>query len=263
MKAVILAAGAGSRLGKPQPKCLNQVGGQTILGRQLRILHGLGIKEIIVVVGFKKNLIMEHYPEPLYKYNPFFFQTNTSKSLLMALENLDDDVIWVNGDVVLDAQVIQDVASSEFNAAAVDQKRCGPEEVKYTADIHGNLTEISKQVTVPLGEAVGVNKIMQHDLSLFRACLRECKNEDYFEKGMELALRKDVVFKTIDISRYRCIEVDFEQDLYQAQEMFHAPPPRPLLRLPDYPNVTWTEKEDVKLLQDQSRSRKYSHTLNL
>ncbi|BAH73474.1 NTP transferase domain-containing protein [Solidesulfovibrio magneticus] len=68
MKAIILAAGVGSRLGKPFPKALSQLpSGETIMGRQIRILRENGLSEIIVVVGFKMALLMEHFPSVLYK----------------------------------------------------------------------------------------------------------------------------------------------------------------------------------------------------
>ncbi|WP_028575566.1 NTP transferase domain-containing protein [Desulfonatronovibrio hydrogenovorans] len=228
MKAVILAAGVGSRLGRPFPKCLTQMpGGEPILGRQIRILNESGVNQVIVVVGFKKTLIMEQYPEALYKYNPFYYITNTSKSLLCALENVDDDVLWVNGDVVFDSQLIRDVLDHPFNTTAVDRKKCGAEEVKYTEDDLGFIASISKEVERPLGEAVGVNKIQKNDIKTFIQALKDCHDEDYFEKGMELAISKGVKFKALDISRYRCIEVDFEEDLIQAKDMFAISSPSP------------------------------------
>ncbi|WP_084590997.1 NTP transferase domain-containing protein [Desulfonatronovibrio magnus] len=221
MKAVILAAGVGSRLGRPFPKCLTQMpGGEPILGRQIRIFTELGISEIIVVVGFKKTLIMEQYPEALYKYNPFYYITNTSKSLLCALESVQEDVIWVNGDVVFDSQVVSNVVEHPYNTVAVDRKKCGAEEVKYTEDTNGYIAKISKEVSKPLGEAVGVNKIQKNDIQTFIQTLKYCRDDDYFEKGMELALEKGVKFKALDISSHRCIEVDFEEDLIQAKNMF-------------------------------------------
>ncbi|MFO7728629.1 MAG: phosphocholine cytidylyltransferase family protein, partial [Desulfonatronovibrio sp.] len=176
--------------------------------------------EIIVVVGFKKTLIMEQYPEALYKYNPFYYITNTSKSLLCALENVEEDVIWVNGDVVFDSRVIRDIAEHNFNTAAVDRKKCGAEEVKYTENEQGFIASISKEVHNPLGEAVGVNRIQKNDMPAFVQALKLCRDDDYFEKGMELAMENGVRFKALDISSYRCIEVDFEEDLIQAKNMF-------------------------------------------
>lgn len=221
MKAVILAAGVGSRLGRPFPKCLSMLPtGERILGRQIRIFRQFGINEIFVVVGFKKNLIMEEFPDVFYRYNPIYYITNTSKSLCCALEFLDDDVIWCNGDVIFDEGVIRAMAGHDGNAVAVDRKKCGEEEVKYRADESGTIQEISKRVAAPQGEAVGVNRIQKNDIPIFLQALAACKEQDYFEMGIEMLIGQGVNFSAVDISDYRCIEVDFEEDLKQAIAMF-------------------------------------------
>lgn len=221
MKAVILAAGVGSRLGRPFPKCLSILpDGERILGRQIRIFRQCGIKEIIVVAGFKKELIMEEFPDVYYRYNPVYYITNTSKSLQCGLQFMDDDLIWSNGDVVFDEEIIQQLVAFDGSAVAVDRKKCGDEEVKYRADQHGRLLEISKTVEAGQGEAVGINKIQKSDLPAFLQALAACQDHDYFEKGLELMINKGFHLNALDISAYRCIEVDFEEDLQQALQLF-------------------------------------------
>ena len=79
MKIIILAAGIGSRLGNPFPKPLTPLkDGNTIMERQLKnIKTYFDINDVTTVVGFKKDLIMERFPEVNYFYNPFFDRTNT------------------------------------------------------------------------------------------------------------------------------------------------------------------------------------------
>lgn len=96
MKAIILVAGVGSRLGKPFPKSLCPLpDGQTILSRQVSILKENGINHIPIIVGFKKEMLIEHIPDTHFVENPDYESTNTSKSLLMALENVDEDCLWL------------------------------------------------------------------------------------------------------------------------------------------------------------------------
>lgn len=221
MKAVLLAAGVGSRLGRPFPKSLVKLpDGERILGRQIRTLREKGIHQVYVVVGFKMDLIMEEFPDVFFRYNPFYYITNTSKSLLCALKDLDDDVIWLNGDVIADPEVLSLVLANKDNVAAVDRKKCGPEEVKYTADKQDFIREISKTVHPAHGEAVGINKICREDLPMFVSCLQDCADEDFFEKAMEKMIERKGRFRAVDISEHRCIEVDFEDDLRQALDMF-------------------------------------------
>src|SRR5690606_3518927 len=106
---VILAAGVGSRLGRPHPKPLTRLAdGQTILGRALDLLSSRFSRHSIhLVVGFKKEMIMEEVPDVGFIYNQAYGDTNTSKSLLKALTILGPGgVLWLNGDVVFDPQVL-------------------------------------------------------------------------------------------------------------------------------------------------------------
>ncbi len=221
MRAVILAAGIGSRLGNPLPKTLSVLPGrEKILGRQIRILRKYGVREIFVVVGFKKELIMEEFPQVYFRYNPQYYLTNTSKSLLHVLEDMDDDVIWANGDVVFDEEVIKRLVQAQGNVVMVDRSECGDEEVKYRTNEANEIIEISKKVVGGEGEAVGINRVCREDLPAFVQTLRECGDQDYFERGIELLIERKVFFKSMDVSRYRCIEVDFEEDLSKARLMF-------------------------------------------
>lgn len=221
MIAVILAAGVGSRLGRPFPKSLSVLPtGERILGRQIRLLREAGIQHIIVVCGFKMHLVMEEFPQVYYRYNTLYYITNTSKSLLCGLADLDDDVIWLNGDVVFDPEVVQAVVSAPGNLICVDKKRVGEEEVKYAVSEDGHITHLSKIVTHPQGEAVGINAVARATLPAFRQALTQCADMDYFEMGVELLIHQGVPFRPVDISLHRCIEVDFDEDWTAAQEMF-------------------------------------------
>jgi len=227
MKIVILAAGIGSRLGNPLPKPLtNLKNGKTIMQQQIENLTTyFDIDNINIVVGFKKDLIMESFPDITYIYNQIFDQTNTSKSLLKALKkNHKEPVLWLNGDVVFDAEILKAVtplivANKSF--VCVNNLEVAEEEVKYTLDSDGFVKELSKKVKDGIGEAVGINFISSRDINTLIARLEECNDNDYFERGIELAIEKDGLRVTaIDISTYRCMEIDFKEDLDSANKIF-------------------------------------------
>jgi len=226
MKIVILAAGIGSRLGNPFPKPLTPLkNGKCIMEMQVDNLdETFNIDDINVVVGFKKNLIMERFPELTYIYNPFFDQTNTSKSLLKALrKNRDKSVLWLNGDVVFDAgllSVLKPFIDKKESFVAVNTSKVAEEEVKYTLQ-NGYIDQLSKTVKNGLGEAVGINFISSKDINNFIDRLEECDDNDYFEKGLELAIKNDgLKISAVDISEYDCMEVDFKEDLENANNLF-------------------------------------------
>jgi choline kinase len=226
MKIVILAAGIGSRLGNPFPKPLTPLNnGKSIMGMQIaNLTDHFSIDDISIVVGFKKDLIMERFPEVNYIYNPFFDRTNTSKSLLKALKkNKDNSVFWLNGDVVFDSGLLQELnpyIKNDESFVAVNTSKVADEEVKYTLK-NGFIDQLSKTVKNGLGEAVGINFIAAKDIVNLIVRLEECDNNDYFERGLELAIEKDgLQLKAVDISAFDCMEVDFKEDLDNANNLF-------------------------------------------
>ncbi len=227
MKIVILAAGIGSRLGNPLPKPLTLLkSGKSIMQQQIdNLTQHFDTDDINIVVGFKKELILEGFPDQTFIYNPLFDQTNTSKSLLKALKKLHNEpVMWLNGDVVFDADIFIElmptiVANKSF--VCVNTQKVGEEEVKYTLDSKGFIDKLSKQVKNGAGEAVGINFISSKDINTLIARLEECADNDYFERGIEMAIERDnLKVSAIDISRFRCMEIDFKEDLDNANKLF-------------------------------------------
>lgn len=219
----ILAAGRGTRLGRPHPKPLTRLhNGDTILGGQLeRVAAAFGDPQVYVVVGFKLEMILEAHPEALFVYNEAYDETNTSQSLLRVLQaSGDGGVLWLNGDVVFDPAVLARTiphieAGTSF--VAVNTDRVADEEVKYTVDEQGWIRELSKSVVGGLGEAVGINYVSAADKAALVRRLGEVDPQDYFERGIELAVDHDGArFAALDISELVAVEVDTADDLVRA-----------------------------------------------
>ena len=221
MKAVILAAGIGSRLGISEPKPLTKLkNGESILQRQVECLSEyIGINNIIAIVGYKKELIMESFPNLLYVYNDFYDTTNTSKSLLAGLNKIEEeDVLWLNGDVVFEKELLPQIIQCPESCMAINTNSVGEEEIKYNLFEDGTIKDVSKAVNPALGEAVGINKIILSDLHQFKANLEKCHNQDYFEKALELSIQNGMKVIPVDISDYLCMEIDFADDLKQINK---------------------------------------------
>lgn len=224
VQAVILAAGMGTRLGKPWPKPLTPlVDGRTIMRQQMDNLEkafGADLR-VMTVIGFKLELIIEAFPNVAYVYNENYDQTNTNRSLLKALRIAGDGgVLWMNGDVVFDPAVLERVkplmeAGTSF--ICVNTSATAEEEVKYTVDANGHVALLSKTVENALGESVGINYISASDRANLIVGLEACADTDYFERGIEIAIEK-VGMKVVplDISDLFAVEVDFEDDLARA-----------------------------------------------
>ena len=163
---------------------------------------------------------MEEYPDVFYIYNPIYYITNTSKSLFYGLKDLEDDVIWVNGDVIFDKSIVEMIIKKNGNIVAVNNSECSKEEVKYRTNRGGEIEAISKNIANGEGEALGINRISKESLPDFLKALNECDNNDYFEKGIEKIIEKGITVEPLNVSAYRCIEVDFEEDYKKALEIF-------------------------------------------
>jgi choline kinase len=224
LQVSILAAGMGTRLGRPFPKPLTVLAsGKSIMAQQIDNLRGVFGSDlrITVVVGFKHDMIMEQFPDVLFAYNEAYDQTNTSKSLLRALGvSHEGGVLWLNGDVVFDARILdklRPLIEGEQSFVCVNTDAVGEEEVKYTVDDGGFIRELSKTVENALGEAVGINFVASADKALLMEHLDRCADQDYFERGIETAIATaGLQVRPVDISEFYAVEVDFEDDLERA-----------------------------------------------
>lgn len=167
MKAIILAAGKGSRLdgAAVKPKCLVVVGGLTLLHRQIEALQNLNIKEIVVVVGFGADSIRaECGDEITFVENTRFAETSSLYSLWLAQEHLSEGFVVLNSDVLFHPQLMADLLKSSCDNALLlsDSEKetpLGDEEMKVK--VRDKLVvDISKEMD-PLeadGENVGIVK---------------------------------------------------------------------------------------------------------
>jgi choline kinase len=225
---VILAAGMGTRLARPLPKPLTELSdGRSIMKQQIdnmKFAFGETFR-LMIVVGFKLEAIIERFPEATFVYNELYDQTNTSKSLLKALRaSGDGGALWLNGDVVFDPEVLNRVIpeiTADHSFVVVNTAKVSDEEVKYTLDGQGFINQLSKTVVGGLGEAVGINFVSSADKDALIKRLEQVGDQDYFERGIELGIEQDSLrFKAIDISDLYAIEVDFDEDLQRANELF-------------------------------------------
>jgi L-glutamine-phosphate cytidylyltransferase len=166
MKAVILAAGKGTRLdgAAVKPKCLVEVGGSTLLNRQIDTLRASGVRDIVVVIGFGGDSIREHCDnEVSFVENIDFAQTSSLYSLWLAREHLSEGFVVLNSDVLFHPQMLADLLESNHPDALLisdtDATPLGDEEMKIKLQDEF-VVDISKTMS-PLdadGENVGIVK---------------------------------------------------------------------------------------------------------
>lgn len=112
--AIVLSAGQGSRLlpvTATRPKCLIEVGGQTLLERQLTALAAAGIKRALVVTGYRHEQVDDALRKPQSlavetRFNPFWAVASSIGSAWIARDRLQAPFCLLNGDTLFDPEIL-------------------------------------------------------------------------------------------------------------------------------------------------------------
>jgi len=226
MRIVILAAGVGSRLEglEDTPKALVTLeDGRSILEQQLEniaLFHS--VEDVVVVVGYKRDHIRVAFPHLSYIDNLRFSETNTAKSLLLGMQDVEaGPVLWLNGDVVFHHTLLGPLIARDRTSMVVNHATVSEEEIKFRTDGVGRILEVSKQVDEPEGEALGINYCAEGDVAALQKALKECADSDYFEAGVEKCIQAGVEVWAHPVVSHDCVEVDFAEDLERANLLLH------------------------------------------
>ena len=226
-QAVILAAGRGLRLGSPsngQPKCLLEVGGKTLVEHQLDVLHGAGIENIAIVVGYRADLVRSVAGEDCcYITNQRYAETNSLYSLWLAREWISGAFVLTNGDVLAHPEIYRRVMAVDGTSLAFDSSSGDDREHMKVSFSNGRLRSISKDVPADQtqGENVG---ILKFERSAAELLLDEASALIAADSPMSWApaavgqIADRVPISGVDVAGMPWIEIDFPDDLAFARE---------------------------------------------
>jgi choline kinase len=231
MQAVILVAGKGTRLGEingGKPKCMTRLGCQTIIERQIESLRAVGVGQIVIVVGYMKNMIIDfirkRYTDIQFVENKNYSFTNTIYSLYLATPFLYTDFFYLNGDVLFYKTLLEKLLEESGTGLAVESKICGDEEVKVQL-VGDRICNISKKVDtkVAAGEFVGVAMFRKPIHHAFFNSLKygvESKGvvKEYFEWALDHITTNEYL-TAVDVTDEPVVEIDFPEDLEKAKNM--------------------------------------------
>lgn len=223
MDVIILGAGRGIRLGPSNPgvpKLLLEVGGQTILDKQVAALRRLSwIDDIHVVVGFRKELVEElGGPGLRYIANDDFDTTNTAASLQCAFERLGRGAIVLNGDVVFDDAAIGRLADVG-SGAICEFKEVDAEEVQVTLGAGDEIERIGKDIG-GVAEAVGIYRFGDDLVGAYLAEYDAGRDaRTYYEDVFNRVLDAAGPFKAVSLEGASAMEIDTPADLERAIAM--------------------------------------------
>ncbi len=234
MKAVILAAGVGKRLGivmGNRPKCLIEIGGWSLLLRYLDALLDVGVKTVVLVVGHRQEMIRAAVGEAYrglavrYVVNEQY-QRGSLYSLWLARAAFDDDLLIMDADVLCPASFMARLVNSPHpNALLIDETVRQDAEERMAVIRDGRVTALTK--TLPpqppdlLGEGVGFLKVTRRDSESLVAAM-----EPFVKKGdldMEYEDTWEAFFRAVPVGYEKIggqpwIEIDFPEDIARAEQ---------------------------------------------
>ena len=251
MIGVILSAGMGKRLmplTKDIPKPLLEINGMTLLERMIRHCMDAHIEKFIVVVGYKKDKVIDFSKKLEEKYNISikiiennrYDVTNTSISTHCASKyiqdnNLDDFLI-INGDNVVDPKLIVKIASKKNTSMIIDNfKDLNEESFKLIISnespnedktiTSGIIEEIGKEIDISTstGEFIGISKVSKEDVNDFNEILEHIIHEDE-QNYYDFAYKKLSKIKKIDFvltNGLKWTEIDDYNDWIYAKELIN------------------------------------------
>jgi L-glutamine-phosphate cytidylyltransferase len=237
MKAIVLSAGQGSRLGHmvdDRPKCLIDFNGRTLLDRQLDTLEANGVHEAVVVTGFHDELVNEVIarrsggPRVRTVFNPFYKVADNTGSLFMAREELGGDCLVWNGDTLVSgALMAKVVANSKAGiCVTIDRKDGGyDEDDMKVVEEGGRLKAIGKRLPLDTvnAESIGLLAFRAGGAEQFREAIERAMRTPegttiwYLRVIHHIAQEADVW--TLDIQGEEWGEVDFPPDVESALEL--------------------------------------------
>ena len=212
MKAILLAAGVGRRLGSDLPKALLEVGGRTLLDRHLDTLAAQGL-DALVVTGFCADrfahLATVHNPE---------FRRGSVLSLKAGLDAIDEDAVVMDADVLYDPSILADVCALERGFALDPRTDQGDEEMmlgvrggKVRAIRRGRLDGFDL-----VGEGVGFFKLDRASLPALRAAIDASDPEGDYEAALDLFLGEHGADYVL-VGDRPWVEIDFPEDVDRAE----------------------------------------------
>ena len=248
-KAIILAAGIGSRLGpftKLNPKCLATINGVPILNNMLAHLSDSGIEETVIVVGHLKEKIYDMVGNSFngmkisYIESDRYATTNNIYSLWLAREHLTEDIVLLESDVFFERLLLDYMfTNGNGNVAAVARHQSWMSGTVVSLDKEGNIQELLEACHQdPQFDYSGVYKTVNVYL-LRRNFLRDqfvpCL-EAFINTGDVNQYYEVILHTTIDSQRHKMtallcddikwFEIDDENDRLAAEYLFASPEER-------------------------------------
>jgi choline kinase len=218
------------------PKCLLKIGERTLLQRTVDAMIAAGIQELVVVTGYRAEMIRDFLTKQYPSLNIHFIHNgdyehnNNIFSLWMTRPYTDGkEFLLSDSDTLFDPQLIRAVLAEEGNTLALNRHECGEEEIKVIVDSENRIMELSKTCSIEqaIGESVGFEKMTaSYSTALFKELGQMIEREGlidiFYERAFERLILQGHTFRIVDTTRYFSIELDTPEDFENAKQLIPA-----------------------------------------
>jgi glucose-1-phosphate thymidylyltransferase len=236
VKAVVLAAGEGTRLHPltaDKPKGMVEVDGTPILTRCFDQLAALGAEEFVVVVGYLKQRIIEHYGDE-YAGVPITYahqreRRGLAHALLTAQAHVDDEFMLMLGDNVFEANlgdVVGRQREGQTDAAFLIEAVPWEEASRYgvcTTNDDGEITELVEKPDDPPSNLV-LTGFYTFTPAIFHACQLvqpSDRGELELSDAVDLLLRSGRTVEAVRLDGWR-VDVGYPEDRDEAERRLRS-----------------------------------------
>ena len=226
MKALILNSGLGHRMGvltSEHPKCMTEISSkETILSRQLQLIAGAGIEEVVMTTGYFDEVLVRYCESldlPLrftFVNNPLYDRTNYIYSIYCAKEYLDDDILLMHGDLVFENGVFDAVVASPNSCMTVSSTLALPEKDFKAVIRDGKVVKVGIEFFEDALAAQPLYKLLKKDwkvwLDRIAAFCEKGQCKCYAENAFNEVSDRCAVLP-LDFKDQLCAEIDTPEDL--------------------------------------------------
>lgn len=243
MQAIILAAGMGRRLGEltgDNTKCMLKVNGVRLIDRTLESLSEVGVKKLIIVVGYKAQNVIDYVGhkykdiEITYVENSIYDKTNNIYSLYLATDYLLlDDTLLLESDLIYETSVLRKIVEDSCpNLALVDKYESWMDGTVVTLDSENKISNFITKKQFKYSDidqyykTVNIYKFSKefsttHYVPFLKAYSLALGNNEYYEQVLRvITLLDDSPLKALPLEGEKWYEIDDIQDLDIASSMF-------------------------------------------
>jgi len=226
MQGLILAAGKGTRMGNIEvPKCLLEINGVPIIKHQINSFKKNGINDIVVVTGYKSEMIHDLLNDQVqYVHNSKFNEMNNIYSVWLAIQKLRGDFICVYGDLMFDEEILKKCLEIKSEIGLIVETNTRDETMKVKIE-NEKIVAVNKKIDYKTadGNFVGMAKFSKNVLKILFNEIDYLITENidgYYTLGIENLIKKNVEVGYQVTNGLSWMDIDEEREFEESQKIF-------------------------------------------